>query len=76
MSAELGPWHHCLVDIIARGDDGLLSLTLRDCRSMNADHFENSLTKMAGDALASGSPQNNPRLPTVDAIVKLYREAW
>mgnify|MGYP000721965451 CR=1 FL=1 len=30
---------------------------------------------MSKDALASGSPGNNPRLPTVDEIVDLYRKA-
>jgi 1,3-propanediol dehydrogenase len=30
---------------------------------------------MAKDALASGSPGNNPRLPTVEEIVELYRKA-
>jgi alcohol dehydrogenase len=30
---------------------------------------------MAKDALDSGSPANNPRVPTVDEIVELYREA-
>jgi alcohol dehydrogenase class IV len=30
---------------------------------------------MAKDALASGSPGNNPRLPTVEEIVDLYRKA-
>lgn len=31
---------------------------------------------MAQQALASGSPQNNPRVPTGDEIVSLYREMW
>ena len=31
---------------------------------------------MAEQAVASGSPQNNPRVPTVDQIVELYREIW
>ena len=31
---------------------------------------------MAEQALASGSPQNNPRVPTVEEIEQLYREAW
>jgi alcohol dehydrogenase class IV len=31
---------------------------------------------MADQALASGSPANNPRVPTVDEIVGLYREVW
>ena len=34
------------------------------------------LTLMAEQALASGSPQNNPRVPTADQIVALYREIW
>ncbi|WP_390911265.1 iron-containing alcohol dehydrogenase [Pseudosulfitobacter sp. SM2401] len=31
---------------------------------------------MAGQALASGSPQNNPRVPSEDEIVALYKEMW
>ena len=31
---------------------------------------------MAEQALASGSPQNNPRVPTAAEIVKLYGEVW
>jgi alcohol dehydrogenase class IV len=31
---------------------------------------------MAQDALASGSPQNNPVVPTAAEIVELYRQAW
>jgi alcohol dehydrogenase class IV len=32
--------------------------------------------RMAADALASGSPANNPRVPTQEEIVALYRQAW
>ena len=32
--------------------------------------------KMASDALASGSPANNPVVPSAAEIVELYREAW
>lgn len=32
--------------------------------------------KMAGDALASGSPGNNPVVPDAAEIVALYRAAW
>ncbi|WP_439487191.1 iron-containing alcohol dehydrogenase [Algoriphagus sp.] len=38
--------------------------------------FEMVLEKMAIDALSSGSPQNNPIIPTVDEIVNLYQKAW
>lgn len=31
---------------------------------------------MAAQALASGSPQNNPRVPTADEIVQLYHQVW
>lgn len=34
------------------------------------------LPLMAEQALASGSPNNNPRVPTVDEMVTLYRAAW
>jgi alcohol dehydrogenase class IV len=34
------------------------------------------LPLMADQALASGSPANNPRVPTKDEIIALYREAW
>ena len=34
------------------------------------------LTLMAQQALASGSPQNNPRVPSEAEIVSLYREIW
>ena len=35
-----------------------------------------SLPMMAKQALASGSPANNPRLPTAEEIEELYREVW
>jgi hypothetical protein len=31
---------------------------------------------MAGDALASGNPANNPRVPTAAEIVEHYRQAY
>lgn len=34
------------------------------------------LALMAEQALASGSPQNNPRVPTAAEIVALYEEIW
>jgi alcohol dehydrogenase class IV len=49
---------------------------LRDCRGMELARFEGTIEKMAGDALASGSPQNNPVVPSAEQIVDLYRQAW
>jgi alcohol dehydrogenase class IV len=31
---------------------------------------------MAAEALASGSPQNNPRIPTAEEIEQIYHQAW
>jgi alcohol dehydrogenase class IV len=39
------------------------------------DWFE-SLPTMAKQALASGSPANNPRVPTSEEIEELYRKVW
>jgi alcohol dehydrogenase len=49
---------------------------LRDDPRIREQKFFSSLEKMAADALASGSPQNNPVVPTAEEIVELYRAAW
>ncbi len=49
---------------------------LRGDPRMEEGKFLRLLEKMAGDALASGSPQNNPVVPTASEIVELYRTAW
>ncbi len=49
---------------------------LRDHPRMEEGKFFKLLEKMATDALASGSPQNNPVVPTAAQIVELYRAAW
>jgi alcohol dehydrogenase class IV len=38
--------------------------------------FDEKVVKMANDSLASGSPNNNPVIPTVEQIVSLYNRAW
>lgn len=38
--------------------------------------WESLLPTMAAQALASGSPGNNPRVPTVDEMISLYTQAW
>ncbi|MGO8705828.1 MAG: iron-containing alcohol dehydrogenase [Candidatus Brocadiia bacterium] len=48
---------------------------LRDC-NIPRDALEKALPKMAADALASGSPANNPRVPTAEEIIELYRQAY
>lgn len=43
---------------------------------INAAEWETRLPIMAAQALASGSPGNNPRVPTADEIVALYRAVY
>jgi len=65
-----------LVEELQRLNERLCVPRIRDYPGIARDHFEASLEKMAADALASGSPANNPVVPTTADIVRLYREAW
>src|SRR5580658_5443455 len=40
------------------------------------DRYFEVIPTMAKQALASGSPQNNPRVPSASEIEQLYREIW
>lgn len=39
------------------------------------EYFD-AIQTMSAQALASGSPQNNPRVQTAEEIAGLYREVW
>jgi alcohol dehydrogenase class IV len=43
---------------------------------IDARRYEELLPVMASQALASGSPANNPRVPTTDEIIDLYRRVY
>jgi len=43
---------------------------------LEEEAFLATVAKMAADALASGSPDRNPVVPTEEQIVALYKEAW
>ena len=72
------------------GDQAAVSYLLEELRNLNAElevptpkaygideqRYRELLPTMAEQALASGSPGNNPRLPTTDEIVALYQEVW
>jgi len=49
---------------------------LRDCRGVERERFDALIAKMAEDALASGSPANNPVAPAATEIIQLYLTAW
>ena len=41
-----------------------------------AARYHDLLPVMANQALGSGSPANNPRTPTSDEIIELYRRVY
>lgn len=43
---------------------------------IDPDRYADLMPTMADQALASGSPNNNPRVPTADEIIALYREVY
>jgi alcohol dehydrogenase class IV len=43
---------------------------------IDGERYRALLPEMARQALSSGTPQNNPRVPDTDDIIELYRNAW
>jgi alcohol dehydrogenase class IV len=43
---------------------------------INEKNFEDELKNMATDAENSGAPNLNPRVPSVNEMIDLYRQAW
>ena len=49
---------------------------LGGCKGVTRERFDTLKAKMAIDALASGSPGNNPVVPTAEQIVAIYDDAY
>jgi alcohol dehydrogenase class IV len=78
------------VAMAAEGDQSAAAKLLQELRDLNRDlavptpaahgidpaTWDGLLETMAAQALASGSPANNPAVPTAEEIVALYRRAW
>ncbi len=74
----------------AEGDQSAAAKLLQELRDLNRDlavptpaaygidpaTWDGLLDTMAAQALASGSPANNPAVPTAEEITALYRRAW
>ncbi|SHJ78049.1 Alcohol dehydrogenase, class IV [Roseomonas rosea] len=72
------------------GDEGAAAKLVEELEALNrdlsvpspashgipADRWDGLLETMAAQALASGSPANNPRVPDAAEIVALYREVY
>lgn len=65
-----------LVRWLEKLNTGLEVPRLSQCRGVTRELLDANLEKMASDALASGSPANNPRVPLAGDIIDLYRQAW
>src|ERR1700730_11190336 len=64
-----------LLDELRRLNEDLKVPTPRSW-GIDADRYEELLPVMASQALASGSPGNNPRIPTSEEIIALYRRVY
>lgn len=53
-----------------------LKVPTPEAYGLDRNRFFSLRPTMAGQALASGTPGNNPRVPTADEIVALYATAW
>jgi alcohol dehydrogenase class IV len=74
----------------AEGSQAAVARLLDELRRLNADlhvpsprawgidraRYDELLPVMTSQALASGSPANNPRVPTSDEIIELYRRVY
>ena len=60
---------------VKRLNDDLKIPTLRGL-GVDEKKFHSIVNQMAADAIASGSPGNNPRKATTEEIVELYRKAF
>lgn len=74
----------------AEGDQSAVARLVNELNAINADlevptpqaygineeKWTSLLPTMASQALASGSPGNNPRVPTGEEIVELYNQVW
>jgi alcohol dehydrogenase class IV len=65
-----------LVDSLDGLNSELQVPRLRECCGGDVAKFRAALPKMAADALESGSPQNNPVVPSAEQIIELFETAW
>ena len=64
-----------LLDELRKLNEDLRVPTPREW-GIDAARYEELLAEMASQAVRSGSPANNPRIPTSDEIIELYRRVY
>ncbi|MBN2058954.1 MAG: iron-containing alcohol dehydrogenase [Deltaproteobacteria bacterium] len=65
-----------LVEGLKKFNEALKIPHLGDVVGIDLKTFDQRVEKMANDGIASGSPNNNPVVPTAEQIVELYHQAW
>ncbi len=74
----LSPMHQAdaAVTAVERLVNDIQMPRLGEIDKIEKDKFEAVIEQMAADAIASGSPANNPRQATAEEIVALYRQCF
>ncbi|OJE47613.1 alcohol dehydrogenase [Bacillus proteolyticus] len=86
--ADIG--HNLNKDLYSHSEEEVANYTIAEIKKLCFDlripnlreygigevEFENAISKMAKDAIASGSPSNNPRVPSYEEIKGLYRKCF
>jgi len=86
--ADIG--HNLNKDLYSHSEEEVANYTIAEIKKLCFDlripnlreygigevEFENAISKMAKDAIASGSPSNNPRVPSYEEIKELYRKCF
>lgn len=67
---------NALCDWLEALNSDLKIMRLSQWRDATVQKYDQHKTKMAQDALDSGSPANNPRVPTAHEIVAMYDRVW
>ncbi|MFT5839233.1 MAG: alcohol dehydrogenase class IV [Flavobacteriales bacterium] len=72
---DLDAAHQILINELKRINQTLAVPTIAEFGVEKAE-YDALLANMAEQALASGSPANNPKVPALNDIIELYREVW
>ncbi|MDP2522652.1 iron-containing alcohol dehydrogenase [Neptunomonas phycophila] len=64
-----------LLDELQALNDELQVPTLAEF-GIDKEQYFSLLNEMASQAMSSGSPSNNPRIPSKDEIVEIYKKLW
>ena len=65
-----------LVEGLRKLNNDLNIPRLGEVVKVTREAFDKKAEKMANDGIASGSPGNNPVVPTVEQVIEIYHHAW